>query len=214
MAPKARLAKRAYHHGNLREALVEGALQLAKTEGARGVTLAAAAKKAGVSVAAPYRHFADHQALLAAAATRAFVAFREALVTARATAPKEPLQALLAMGQAYVSYRAEHPEHMDLMFSCGLDAGAYPEMRTAGDAAFAELIGAVAELAKAGQLQADQVESTGIQLWFLVHGAAMVGDSGPEPIDARRLVREGTLALLEGKRAPTKKPAAKGRAKP
>ena len=105
----------AYHHGDLRAALVRAATALLDTEGPLGVTLRGAARGAGVSQAAPYRHFSDKSALLAAVAEDGFRRLRHAIARAARTHARDPVAALRAMAIAVVRFAAAHPSHYRLM---------------------------------------------------------------------------------------------------
>ena len=104
-----------YHHGDLKRALTEAALGLVKEKGPKGFTLREVARRAGVSAAAPYRHFADKAQLLAAAATLGFVQLHETL-SAAAAESADVTQQVLGMGRAYVRWAVAHPDYYQVMF--------------------------------------------------------------------------------------------------
>src|SRR5262245_17606369 len=143
--------KKAYHHGDLRRALVDAATRIIEDEGPAGLTLREAARLAGVSVAAPYRHFADKDALLAAVVATGFLGLAEALQKARARA-KNPEAALEAVGAAYLRFAEANAPVYRLMFGPMLDKTKHPELHAAGLAALNELLGAVADCQKEGLL--------------------------------------------------------------
>ena len=101
--------RRGYHHGNLREALVEAALRLITEKGPAGFTIAEAARLAGVSPAAPYRHFRDAEALLAEVALRGFERFSAALTAAGNANRADSVRAFEAMGAAYLTFARREP---------------------------------------------------------------------------------------------------------
>src|ERR1700744_3034308 len=103
--------KQAYHHGDLRATLIRTALTLIAQHGVKGLALSDAARLAGVSVAAPYRHFKDRNALLAEIAAEGFVLFRDALARARQGHANDKVRALVEMGVSYVEFALEHPSH-------------------------------------------------------------------------------------------------------
>jgi AcrR family transcriptional regulator len=111
----------------LRKALIEAALELLERHGSDGVTLREAARIAGVTHAAPYRHFADKTALLAAAALEGARGMLDRMMMARADA--DPLSRLQALGVAYVTYAVEHPSYFRLMYGKDLDS-ASDELKT------------------------------------------------------------------------------------
>lgn len=107
--------KHRYHHGALREALMEAALRLVDEKGLRGFSLREASREAGVAPSAPYRHFADRAALMTAIAEEAALALMELTEQALAEAPEAPLQQYRAMGVTYVKFAAEHPTRFLVM---------------------------------------------------------------------------------------------------
>src|ERR1700724_1160687 len=111
-----RPSKRAYHHGDLRAALIQAALTLIAEHGVKGLALSDAAHLAGVSVAAPYRHFKDKDGLLAEIAAEGFGLFRDALARATQSYPKDKVKRLGEMGLAYVDFAAEHRSHFKVMW--------------------------------------------------------------------------------------------------
>ena len=129
-------SRRGYHHGNLREALIAAALDLISKKGPAGFTFADAARAAGVSPAAPYRHFRDRDALMADIARRGFDAFAEALLRAWDDGKPTPRSAFERVGRAYLGFAAEEPAQFSAMFESGVPLNDYPEVREAGDRAF------------------------------------------------------------------------------
>ncbi len=126
------------HHGDLRRVLEQAALELVATKGVGGFTMAEASRRAGVSVAAPYKHYADRDALLAALATRAYTEQREQYRAVMAGAA-DPGEQLAAFAAAYVQFAADHPALFELTFAAGLDKARFPALAEAGQALFAEL---------------------------------------------------------------------------
>src|SRR5947209_11047944 len=109
-------APRAYHHGNLREALIAAALELIAKKGTAGFTFAEAARFAGVSPAAPYRHFRDRDELMASVALRGFEQFETALKRAWDGGKPDPLTALDRLGKAYLGFVRAEPSFYAAMF--------------------------------------------------------------------------------------------------
>ena len=119
-----------YHHGDLRAALVDVAISLIAERGVREFSLAEASRRLGVTVAAPYRHFADRDDLLAAVGMRALGEFAAALAAEeRDTDPPE--QRLAALARAYVRFAGEQRPLFDTLFVAGIDKNRYPEFRRA-----------------------------------------------------------------------------------
>ena len=112
--------RRSYHHGNLREALISAALDLITLKGPAGFTFAEAARAAGVSPAAPYRHFRDRDALMADVARRGFDAFTEALTRAWDNGKPTPRSAFERVGRAYLEFAAKEPALFSAMVSSSL----------------------------------------------------------------------------------------------
>src|SRR4029434_7101692 len=123
-----RRAERGYHHGNLKEALLRAALGLNAEEGAAGFTFAEAARSAGVSPAAPYRHFRDRDELLASIAQRGFEQF-EALLTARCDDVRlDTPTAFERLGKAYLKFARDDPASYSAMFESGVPLDTYPAL--------------------------------------------------------------------------------------
>src|SRR6202008_273155 len=108
--------RRRYHHGNLREALVEAALDLIAEKGPAGFTFAEAARQAGVSPAAPYRHFRDRDALMADVALRGFVRFEQQLTAAWNEGKPSLREAFERLGKAYLVFARTEPAYFSAMF--------------------------------------------------------------------------------------------------
>ena len=164
--------KAGYHHGDLSRALVVAATRLVEAGGGGRLTLRAAAQAAGVSVAAPYRHFADREALLAAVLAEGFLELARRTDAARLAAP-DPLAALAATGLAYVQFAAAHPRTYRLMFGPECDKASHPALMQAGHAARGVLHQAVADCAAAGLLRPSaNVQQVALAGWSLTHGLA------------------------------------------
>ena len=133
---------RGYHHGNLKEALLRAALELIAQKGPAGFTFAEAARWAGVSPAAPYRHFRDRYELLASVALRGFEHFAIVLEQAWDDGRLQPFAALDRLGKAYLEFARTEPAYYSAMFEAGIPLATSPELREAGERAFAILRGA------------------------------------------------------------------------
>jgi AcrR family transcriptional regulator len=169
-----RKARDAYHHGNLRQALIDQAVQTIRRHGVEGLTLRGAGADLRVSRTALYRHFPDKHALLAAVATEGFRSFRVALVTAWECGGRGR-EGFAAMGIAYVRFAESNPSHYRVMFGGFLDrAGAEAELATAGAAAFQVLLDAITEQQAQGLIRADDPLLLAQYIWAVVHGIAML----------------------------------------
>lgn len=161
-------ARRSYHHGNLREALVEATTALLAEKGPQGFTLADAARRAGVSAAAPYRHFADREALLAEVARRGFVRFTQRLSGGDGAA------AFGGMGRAYLAFAREEPGLYAAMFSTAAGSPDGPE----AERAFAMLVEALSDVLAHRGVAVDDVRGLALQVWGLSHGVATLAAAG------------------------------------
>lgn len=195
----------AYHHGDLRRSLLDAALALVRTEGPRGVSLRAAARRAGVSPAAPYRHFADREALVAAVAEEGFLALGAAVRAAAERAGADPVARLETLGIEYVRFALAHPSHYRVMFGEEIaDRTAHAGLAAAAEAAFAGLAAAVADGQRAGRLRPGDAGDLARVCWALVHGladllvAGQLTGAARSPAEVDRLARRMTGTLLEG----------------
>ncbi|MBF6139815.1 MULTISPECIES: TetR/AcrR family transcriptional regulator [Nocardia] len=167
------MKRTSYHHGALRAELMAACLRLIETEGLAAVSLRRVAREAGVSSGAPYHHFPDRAALLAALSIEGFHLLAEELRAARAAAEGTPLDALGALAAAYVRFSRTRPAYFRLMFRPELSQpDKHPEAAAAGDAAFGVLAEAIGDCVAAGQLPADKADTLGITWWAVGHGLA------------------------------------------
>ena len=198
------IEKRPYHHRDLRQALIRSALEILSEAGVAALSLRAAARRARVSAMAPYRHFADKEALLAAVAE---YGFRElaARLTAATAAAADPRAGLGALGVAYVLFAREQPSLFKLMFGPMIEQkSGHPGLDEAGGACFNALRQAVAA-AKFFDGDSDAGD-VALACWSLVHGLSALivdgrlaeYDSGPAEAVATRLTRllSDSLAAL------------------
>lgn len=153
---------RAYHHGDLRCALLVAAGELLDEGGAAAISLREVARRAGVSHNAPYRHFADRDALLAALAAEGFAELSRRM----ALLPASRLQAL---GQCYVAFALEQPGRFALMFGGVADKQRYPQLQQAAQALYRQL-GASVQAVAPGQ----DLTTASLAAWSLVHGLAQL----------------------------------------
>jgi AcrR family transcriptional regulator len=170
---------RPYHHGNLKQALLEAAVELIAETGPRGFTLREAARRAGVSHNAPYRHFRDRDDLLAAVATDGFDRLTRAM--ARGGPKRSPLDRLRRGGLAYVDFALRWPQHFAAMFDAPWNQPDYPECAAAAQRCFQTLLGFVRDCQAANQMPAGDPERLAYQAWSLVHGIAKLANAGQLP---------------------------------
>jgi len=169
------LEKRPYHHRDLRQALIRSALEILAASGVAGLSLRAAARRARVSAMAPYRHFEDKEALLAAVAEYGFRELAARLTAAAATAA-DPRAGLAALGVAYVLFARDHPSLFKLMFGPTIEKkSGHPALDEAGGACF-NVLRQAAEAAKFFDRDTD-VGDVSLACWSLVHGlSALIVD--------------------------------------
>lgn len=196
--------RRGYHHGNLREALVKAALDLVEKHGIGGMTFAEAARAAGVSPAAPYRHFRDREALLAEAARQGYERFAAMLEKGWAGGRPDPASAFENMGKAYLAFARSEPAYYAVMFESGLPPDATPELQEAAERAFAVLRGATEEIcARMPKEKRPPALMMALHVWALAHGIAALfarGDSGRRklPMTPEQLLEAGVLIYMQG----------------
>jgi AcrR family transcriptional regulator len=194
---------RSYHHGNLSEALVKAALQLIEADELGKLSLRAVARHAGVSAAAPYRHFESREALLAAIATQGLRMRTEAMQSALAVCGDDPMARLLEVGVAFVLFAHEHPAHYAVMTSPELiDDSDYPELAAAGAESMGILMQAIRDGQQAGGIAAGEVRELAAAAWASVHGLASLLATGQlrhlrfDDEDVEDLTRRITGAML------------------
>ena len=187
--------RRGYHHGNLREALVAAAVDLIGQHGPEGFTVAEAARLAGVSPGAPYRHFRDAEALLAEVALRGFERFAEALSAAWAGGQPDPMRAYEALGRAYLGFARREPAYYAAMFETRIAHEAHPALFAAADRAFGVLRDATEALvARLPEGRRPPVLMVALHVWAMSHGIASLFC---RPDRSRRKLPKAPEELLE-----------------
>ena len=210
-----RSGERGYHHGNLKEALVRAALELIAQKGPAGFTFAEAARWAGVSPAAPYRHFRDRDELLADVARRGFDQFEVVLARAWDEGRPDPFTAFDRLGKAYLRFASSEPAYYSAMFEAGIPPDSSPELREAGERAFAVLRAATERLvATLPPPSRPPVLMMALHIWAMAHGVASLfgrGDAArrAQPMQPEELLEAAVLIYLRGLGLPPA-PAAAG----
>lgn len=177
----ARKPRNAYHHGNLRQALVDQAVRTIRTDGVEALTLRDAGAQLRVSRTALYRHFADKQALLVAVATEGFRAFRKELAEAWEGGGRGR-EGFLAQGRAYIRFAMENPSHYRVMFGGYVAKGECgAELAAESEAGFRVLLDALVELQAQRLVRRDPPQAQAVFVWSAVHGAAMLAIGGHDP---------------------------------
>ncbi len=163
-----------YHHGDLRRTLVDVSRRLIEDDGLARLSLRAVARAAGVSHAAPYRHFEDRRALLAAVAAQGFAELAAAMAPSPGCSPDVDA-VLRSTGAGYVRFAVDNPQLFRLMFGAELaDKSELPELDVAADAAFTGLVAALEVARQAGVVRADEPETLALLAWSTVHGLAFL----------------------------------------
>jgi len=192
-----------YHHGDLRPALVDAAIDVIAERGVRDFSMAEASRRLGVTTAAPYRHFADRDELLAAVAARGLTVFA-VMLSGAADAADTPAQRLAAMAGAYVRFAAQQRPLFDALFSSGLDKSRHPELQRAWEPVDSLLTTVPLEVCDGDSAEAEALSDA---IEASAHGYAMLltdGEygQGPDVVDATadRAIASAR-ALIAGRRA-------------
>jgi AcrR family transcriptional regulator len=209
-------ARTSYHHGALREALLDVCLKLIETEGIGAVSLRRVAREAGVSPGAPYHHFADRAALLSALAAQGYVALAGDFAAVRAAADS-PVRELTALIDTYLSFALRQPAYFRLMVRPELhEPDKNPETKAAMHAAERHLQDAVQDCVAAGVIPAERAEALELTVWSIGHGLASLLLDGllDDPSDEPSALTFQVTALLESflRRDLSRKPAIRNRA--
>ena len=196
--------ERGYHHGNLKEALVRAALALIAEKGPAGFTFAEAARWAGVSPAAPYRHFSDRDELMSDVARRGFELFTAALQDAWNDGLPDPMTAFERIGKAYLAFARAEPSYYSAMFEAGVPLDTNPELAAASERAFAVL-------RRASEILVSRLPAKtrppalmmALHVWSLSHGIASLfgrGDGARRklPMTPEELLEAAMLIYLRG----------------
>lgn len=192
--------KARYHHGDLKEALVQAAYELVAEEGAENFLLSDACRLAGVSTAAPYKHFRDRDEILEIVVARAFDELADRSMAAVASKGEGTLAGIVAMGEAYITFAVEQQRLFRLMF------GQHPKLKKAEDVVddgkrcFTGVIEQVARYCEINRVPGDP-RALAIRLWTFVHGAASLlidedyAAVAPD-LDVMAMLRETTPLML------------------
>jgi AcrR family transcriptional regulator len=146
-------------------------------KGPKGFSLSEAARRAGVSVAAPYRHFADKAELLAAVAEQGFLQLHATLIAA-GESESEPRKRIIEMGRGYVRWALAHPDHYQVMFGGETVKREHPALLAAATRAFDDLLDAIAVGLESGILHGPDARQMAGPVWSLVHGIASLAIGG------------------------------------
>lgn len=197
------MTKRGYHHGNLRQALVEAALALIEEKGPQGFTLSEAAKAADVTPAAVYRHFAGREDLIAEAARQGYEIFAALMDYAYNNGQPSALAAFEATGRAYLAFARKYPGHYQAMFESGLSVNSHPDLALAASRASAVLEKAASALsAHIPPEKRPPAAMFSAHVWALSHGVVELFTRGTpgarSPFPPEDLLEAGIGIYLRG----------------
>ncbi len=197
------MPKRGYHHGNLRQALVDAALKLIEEKGPTGFTLSEAAKSAGVTPAAVYRHFEGREDLIAEAARQGYQIFADLMDYAYAKGQPSALASFEATGRAYLAFARKYPGHYVAMFESGISINRTPELAILANRALGVLERAAVELSQ--HIPPDKrppAQMVSAHIWAMSHGVVELfarGSPGTmSPFPPEELLETGIGVYLRG----------------
>ena len=197
------MPKRGYHHGNLKQALVDAALQLIEQKGPTGFTLSEAAKEAGVTPAAVYRHFEGRDDLIAEAARQGYEIFADLMEYAYETGQPSSLASFEATGRAYLAFARRHPGHYVAMFESGISINRTPELNAVATRALGVLEKAAEDLSQ--HIPAEKRPPPAMfsaHIWAMSHGVVELfarGSPGTKsPYPPEDLLETGIGVYLRG----------------
>jgi len=159
-----------YHHGDLKNALIKAGIEILSKEGIEALSLRRVAKKAGVSHTAPYAHFADKQALIAAIAAEGYKKLYEQLVSAQ-NPQDEPVAHLLATAHAYLQFALDEPDHFRITFSGVVEVEQnYPDYVEQSKRCFALVVAVVEDCQAGGLFAKGDPQLIAVSIWSCIHG--------------------------------------------
>ncbi len=199
VAPADGRARDTYHHGDLHAALLAAAADILHERGLEGLSMRGVARRAGVSHAAPYHHFADLATLIATLVECSLLALGERMRAAAASTRDDPTARVRALGAAYVRFAIEDPASFRLMFRPELRRAGGERLEAAGEASYMPLLEAIADGVARGSFVARDVEDLGLAAWAAVHGLATLLVDGPlRRLDDPKAVDAAVTAVVDG----------------
>lgn len=167
------MPRKTYHHGDLKNALIKAGISILAKDGVSGLSLRKVASKAGVSHAAPYAHFADKQALIAAISTEGYRRLYERIEAAIAGYESDPLRQLVEAAWTYVDFALTDPAHFKITFSGVIEKEKeHPAFVEMTQKSFKEVVTIVEACQAQGVLEAGPSDLVAVSVWSLVHGFA------------------------------------------
>jgi AcrR family transcriptional regulator len=165
------MAIKSYHHGDLKNALIQAGVEILSKEGVGGLSLRKVAQRAGVSHNAPYSHFPDKQSLIAAISTEGFKQLYRGLDAAISSYPDDPKRQLQEGAWAYVQFAMDSTDTFKIMFSGVLEKEKeYPAFVEISHKTFERVMDVVRACQEAGLLQSTPAEIMAVAVWGQIHG--------------------------------------------
>ena len=197
------MPKRGYHHGNLRQALVDAALELIADKGPQGFTLSEAAKRAGVTPAAVYRHFEGREDLIAEIARQGYEIFADLMDYAFDDGKPSAMAAFESTGRAYLAFARKYPGHYVAMFESGVSVNRTPELATAAARARGVLEAAAEALSEhIPPEKRPPAQMFSAHIWAMSHGVVELFARNPPgtraPFSPEDLLESGIGIYLRG----------------
>jgi AcrR family transcriptional regulator len=192
--------KKPYHHGELKQALVDAARALVSEQGDSSFSLSDACRRAGVSTAAPYRHFADKHEILAEVAAQGFVDMTNRTRAETSRHAPGAKQRIVALGQVYLSFAIGEPALFRMMFGQKPGVAENEPLMVYGRECFAYVVQEVISFCTLNRIEGD-AQSIALQLWTFVHGAASLTIDGDyvkvaPDLEVEKLITLGAERLL------------------
>lgn len=176
------MPEKTYHHGDLKNALIAAGIEILANQGVHALSLRKVALKAGVSHAAPYAHFVDKQALIAAISTAGYQKVQERVEHVLRDYANEPVRLLVRTGWEYVQFALAEPEHFKITFSGVVEKEKdYPALVEAAQRSFELLTQIVAQCQAAGVLRAGPSGLMAVSVWGAIHGFVTLSLEGQVP---------------------------------
>ena len=173
------MTEKSYHHGDLKNALIQSGIRILAEDGIKGLSLRKAARLAGVTHSAPYAHFTDKQALIAAISTDGYKKLYDRIVSVRLQFPEEPLRQFIETAWAYVQFGFEEPEHFKVTFSSSVESEReYPDLVEITAKTFNELRQLIIRCQQAGLVDEGEPDLVALTVWGLVHGFVILIQEG------------------------------------
>jgi AcrR family transcriptional regulator len=205
--------KEKYHHGDLRTALLDAAMTVISEIGPQGLTIREVARRAGVSHAAPYRHFKDKDELILSAVEQGFELMQHTMNAEKEAAADDPVSQFAASGLAYVNFALEHPAYYRVMFSGDLlSSTGHVSLQHTSREALQAMVSDIAQCQQLGIVRAGDPVTQALSIWSTIHGfVSLVNDNrvghligNPYSLED---IRDAVLtAIFEGLGAPQATP--------